>query len=63
MKLKAKSIPYSGVVGGGLMLTNEDGSASFILNFIGTTKGISKEQTESMSKQIAVWINENGLDI
>ena len=63
MKFKAKPVPYSGVVGGGLMLTSEDGSAAFILNFMGTTKGITREQTEAMSKQIATWINENGLEV
>lgn len=63
MKLKAKSIPYSGVVGGGLMLTSEDGATAFILNFMGASKGITKDQTEAMAKQIATWINENGLDI
>lgn len=63
MKLKAKITPYSGVVGGGLMLTSEDGAAAFILNFMGASKGITKEQTEAMSKQIATWINENGLEV
>lgn len=63
MKLKAKLVPYSSVVGGGLMLTSEDGVAAFILNFMGTTKGITKKQTEAMAKQIAAWINENGFEV
>lgn len=63
MKLQAKIVPYSSVVGGGIMLTSEDGAAAFILNFIGTTKGITKGQTEVVAKQIATWINENGLDV
>lgn len=63
MKLKAKIVPYSSVVGGGLMLTSEDGAAAFILNFMGPAKGITKEQTDAMAKQIAVWINEKGLDV
>ena len=63
MKLKAKLVPYSGVVGGGPMLASEDGAAAVILNFMGTSKGITKQQTEAMSKQIAAWINENGLEV
>jgi hypothetical protein len=63
MKLKAEIVPYSSIVGGGLMLTTEDGASAFILNFIGTTKGITKDQTEAISKKIAGWINENGLEV
>ena len=62
MKLKAKMVPYSGVVGGGLLLTSEGGSAAFMLHFVGTTKGVTKEQTDAMATQLATWINERGLD-
>ena len=62
MKLKAKMVPCSGIVGGGLLLTSEAGSAAFMVNFIGATKGITKEQTEAMAKRVASLINEHGLE-
>lgn len=62
MKLKAKQVPYSGVVGGGLLLTSEAGSAAFMIVFTGTTKGITKEQSDAMAKQVAKLINDHGLE-
>jgi hypothetical protein len=63
MKLKSKVVPYSSVVGGGLMLTDKDGAARFIVNFMGTTAGISKEQSEALSEQIDALINAHGLSV
>lgn len=45
MKLTAKEVPYSSIVGGGLMLIDESGRAAFQVMFMGTTNGITKEQT------------------
>jgi hypothetical protein len=58
MKVHATIIPYSGTVGGGLMLTDEKGRAYFIVAIIGTTKGISKEQTAAISKALINGIKE-----
>lgn len=63
MKLKAQTVPYSGVVGGGLMLTDTTGRARFVVNFMGTTEGITKEETEALTKQIEAFISEYGLEV
>jgi hypothetical protein len=63
MKLTAQTVPYSSVVGGGLMLKDESGRAAFIVNFIGTTQGITKEETAALSKQFAEFIEQHGLQV
>lgn len=63
MKLMAKTVPHSSVVGGGLMLCDEAGRARFIVNFMGTTEGITKDETAALSKQFAAFIQERGLDV
>lgn len=60
MKLHAKRIPYSSIVGGGLTLIDDSGRHAFIVNFIGTTKGITKEETAALADQFAKWIEEHG---
>lgn len=61
MRLSAQTVPYSSVVGGGLMLCDPTGRARFVVNFMGTTEGITKEETAAMSEQFAAWINSHGL--
>jgi hypothetical protein len=61
MKLRAKVVPYSSIVGGGVTLLDEKGAARFILSLRGTTQGIDRQQTEALTKQIADLINANGL--
>lgn len=63
MKLTSKPIPYSSIVGGGLVLLDENGRGRFQIAFFGTTDGISKEQTESLIKQIGGYINKHGLEL
>ncbi len=63
MKLTAQVVPYSSIVGGGLMLTDEAGAARFIVSLRGTTAGITKEETEAISRQIADMIAERGLTV
>jgi hypothetical protein len=63
MKLHAQEVPYSSIVGGGLTLIAEDKSAAFIVNFMGTTKGITKEETRALATQFAAWVNERGLEV
>lgn len=63
MKLTSKMTPYSSVVGGGLTLTAEDGSAAFMVMFIGTTKGITKEENQALAEQFHKWISEHGLSV
>lgn len=61
MKLKSKIVRYSSVVGGGLMLTDERGAVQFIVNFMGASNGISKEQSQALSEQIDALINANAI--
>lgn len=56
----AQPIPYSSVVGGGLTLIEADGRAAFIVNFMGTTNGITKEETEAFSDQFRWFVNTFG---
>lgn len=63
MKLTAKVTPYSSVVGGGLTLTDEHGRPCFIVNFMGTTRGITKAENDALTKQFAAFIEEHGLDV
>jgi hypothetical protein len=58
VKLHATIIPYSGTVGGGLMLIDQDGRARFQVAIIGTTKGITKEETAAISKALIDGIPE-----
>lgn len=61
MKLTSKIVPYSSIVGGGLMLMNESGHAAFIVSFRGTTDGITKQETKELTDQFNRWIAEYGL--
>jgi uncharacterized protein YecA (UPF0149 family) len=63
MKLQARQVPFSSVVGSGLTLYDEKGRAAFIVNFMGTTQGITREQTEAMSAAFTDWVNEFGLEV
>lgn len=63
MKLTAKQTPYSSIVGGGLVLTDEAGRAAFMVMVRGTTSGISKEQDAAISAFLARAINEGGLEV
>ena len=63
MKLTCKDIPYSSIVGGGLTLVDDDGRARFIVNFMGTTAGITKEETAALRDQIGAWIREHDLTV
>lgn len=61
MKLKAQKVPYSSVVGGGVLLTNEKGAAQFQIAIFGTTNGITKEQTGAISTFLVDAINKGDL--
>lgn len=63
MKLKAEAFPYSSIVGGGVMLLNERGAATFQIGLRGTTKGITKEQTEAITRRLVELINRCGLEV
>lgn len=60
IKLTAKPVPYSSIVGGGLTLLKEDGLAGFIVNFIGTSEGITKEETAALSRQFEWFVSQIG---
>lgn len=62
VKLHATIIPYSGTVGGGLNLIDEDGKTRFMIAILGMTpdrKGITKEQTAAISKVLICGIPES----
>lgn len=59
MRLTAKPVPHSGIVGGGLMLCDATGRARFIVNFMGTTEGIRKEETAALAEQFAHYVNNH----
>jgi len=60
VKLSAMPVPYSSVVGGGLALNKIDGSAGFIVNFMGTSNGITKAETEALTEQFRWFVNSFG---
>jgi len=60
VRLTADQVPYSSIVGGGLVLKRMDGRAGFIVNFIGTTEGITKEETAALSEQFAWFASTYG---
>lgn len=57
VRLAADIVPYSSVVGGGLMLKKMDGSAGFIINFMGASQGITKEETAALAEQFRWFVN------
>lgn len=63
MKLTAKPISYSSIVGGGLMLLDAEGRAAFMVMLRGTTRGISKEQNDAIAEQLVRLINADGLGV
>jgi hypothetical protein len=60
VKLTTDIVPYSSIVGGGLVLKEMCGKTAFIVNFIGTTQGITKEETQALSQQFAWFVNTFG---
>lgn len=60
IRLKAQRIGYSSVVGGGLMLSDPAGRSSFIINIIGTTQGVTKEENNELVEQIEQLIADAG---
>lgn len=63
VKLVANAVPYSSVVGGGLTLTELNGKAAFIVNFIGTTQGITKEEIAALTAQFTWFAQTYGLTV
>lgn len=63
MKLDARLIPYSSVVGGGVSLLDQSGRARFQIMLIGTTDGITKEESGAISRRLAELINQHGLEV
>lgn len=57
MKLRAIRIPYSSVVGGGLQLIDDKTrTARFVVNIMGTTAGITREENDAISHALATAI-------
>lgn len=63
MKLKAQIVPYSSIVGGGVLLLDERGAAVFQIGLRGTSRGITKEQTEIITTRLVELINRCGLEV
>lgn len=63
MKLAVRKTPYSSIVGGGLMLTDESGRARFMVLFTGTTEGIEKNENDALAEQFAAFIEQHGLEV
>lgn len=55
-------IPYSGTVGGGLRLIDEEGHVRFMVSIIGATEGITKEETAAISSALIMGIPE-GIEV
>lgn len=58
MKLTAKKVPYSSIVGGGVMLQTDDGKEAFQVMVRGFPNGISKEQDADICDRIIGAFNE-----
>lgn len=61
IRLTADIVPYSSIVGGGLVLKKLNGQACFILNFIGTTEGVTKSETVALAQQFSWFVNTYGV--
>lgn len=65
MRLRAKTVPYSSIVGGGLMLTDTiTGEARFIVTVRGVSGGITRRETEIISKALAIGFQgDDGVEV
>lgn len=63
MKLMAKELAYSSIVGGGVMLLDTKGVVQFMIPIRGSTRGITREQSEAISAKLVTIINEAGLEV
>lgn len=46
MRLTAKIVPFSGVVGGGIVLQDEQGRSRYLLGLLGTSLRVSTDETK-----------------
>jgi hypothetical protein len=60
MKLHATMIPYSGTVGGGLRLVDENGVLRFmaLIEVVGVKRGITREQSAAIASALIKGIPE-----
>jgi hypothetical protein len=63
MKLKAKLVPYSSTVGGGLSLIDESGRVRFMVAIFGASHGITKEETTIISKALIAGLPPEGIEV
>lgn len=59
MRLTAKPVKHSSVVGGGLMLCDPSGAVRFIVSFRGASEGITAEETEALASQFTHYVNKH----
>lgn len=63
LRLTSRIVPYSSIVGGGLLLDNPEGRPVFTVMFAGTSDGISEEQTAALARQFKTFIETHGLEV
>jgi hypothetical protein len=63
MKLTARIVPYSSVVGGGVMLLDEAGKAYLQLAVMGGRVGVTREEHEATAAALVELVNAEGLVI
>lgn len=63
MKLKPQITPYSSVVGGGLSLVDEKGAVRFMVAVMGSTNGITAEETATIAQALASGIPAGGIEV
>lgn len=60
MKLTAQVVPYSSIVGGGVMLLDDKGKAFVQLIIAGGPPGYTAQDVKTISERLVARINENG---
>jgi hypothetical protein len=60
-KMTLRPQAYSSVVGGGLQVVDKSGAVRFLICMIGTTEGITREETEAISSQIIAALKDREL--
>lgn len=63
MRVSAKVVPWSSIVGGGVKLLDPSGKVCFMVAFIGMQQGITKEQSVALSEQFVTWVNNHKVTV
>jgi hypothetical protein len=63
IKLTPRLVPYSSRAGGGLTLVNEEGGPSFVIAIVGTNKGVTRRESDEISKRLLDLIARHELHV